>query len=107
MFLGRQDDAVTVAPEVHTVVFENDEIRVLDVVVPPGYKSGLHWHPKNMGYVLVPGALRFTLPDGAVKDVELSLNQITQGEGAHIVENIGTTEVRVIQIEFKIQKLPS
>ncbi|MES2134862.1 MAG: hypothetical protein V4449_01295 [Patescibacteria group bacterium] len=101
MFLGRQDDAVTVAPEVHSVVFENEKIRVLDVVVPVGYKSGLHWHPQNMGYVLTPGTLRFTLPDGAVKDVVLSLNQVTQGEGAHIVENIGTETVRVMQIEFK------
>lgn len=101
MFLNHADDAVSAAPEVHRMVFENDSIRVLDVVVPVGYKSPAHWHPKNMGYVLSPGTLRFTLPDGTVKDVELAAGQITQGEGSHIVENIGSTEVRVLQVEFK------
>ena len=101
MFLNHQDDAVSAAPEVHKAVFENDKIRVLDVVVPKGYKSASHWHPKNMGYVLKVGKLRFTLPDGAVKEVQLTEGQVTSGEGSHIVENIGDTEVRVLQIEFK------
>ena len=57
MFLNHQDDAVSAAPEVHKAVFENDKIRVLDVVVPKGYKSASHWHPKNMGYVLKAGKL--------------------------------------------------
>jgi len=101
MFLDHQDDAVTVAPEAHKVIFENEQIRVLDVIVPPGFKSASHWHPKNMGYVIIPGKLRFTLPDGTVKEVELAKDQVTQGEGSHVVENIGETEVRVMQIEFK------
>lgn len=101
MFLNHQDDAVGAAGEVHKAVFENDKIRVLDVVVPKGYKSPSHWHPKNMGYVLTAGKLRFTLPDGVVKDVALSEGQVTSGEGSHIVENIGETTVRVLQIEFK------
>ena len=101
MFLNHEDDAVSAAPEVHKVIFENETVRVLDVVVPIKYKSASHWHPKNICYVLSSGALRFTLPDGAVKDVQLFGNQVTQGEGFHIVENIGDNEVRVIQIEFK------
>ena len=101
MFLNHQDDAVGAAPEVHKAVFENDKIRVLDVVVPPKYKSASHWHPKNMGYVLKAGKLRFVLPDGTVKDVALSEGQVTSGEGSHVVENIGETDVRVLQIEFK------
>lgn len=102
MFLNHEDDSVGVASDAHRVVFENELVRVLDVVVPVGYKSALHWHPKNMGFVLVGGKLRFILPDGVVKDVELSKDQITQGGGFHIVENIGDNEVRVLQVEFKI-----
>lgn len=101
MFLNHQDDAVDAAPEVHKVVFENDAVRILDVVVPLKYKSASHWHPKNIGYVLAAGKLRFTLPDGTVKEAELSAGQVTQGEGFHIVENVGDTEVRVLQVEFK------
>ncbi len=101
MFLDHENDAVSIAPEVHKVVLENDSIRVLDVIVPPGYKALSHWHPKNNCYVIDGGKLHFTLPDGTAKDAELVKDQVTQGEGEHIVENIGDTTVRVIQIEFK------
>ncbi|MDP1706751.1 MAG: cytoplasmic protein [bacterium] len=101
MFLNHKDDAVGAAAEVHKAIFENEKIRVLDVVVPVGFKTAMHWHPKNMGYVLAAGKLRFVLPDGVVKDVELTEGQVTSGEGSHIVENIGDTEVRVLQVEFK------
>jgi hypothetical protein len=101
MFLEHNDDAIGSAPEVHQNIFENEQIRVLNVVVPPKHKTALHWHPKNMGYVIVPGILRFFFADGTAKDVTLSKNQITQGEGIHAVENPGDEEVRVIQIEFK------
>ncbi len=101
MFLNHQDDAVSAAPEVHRVVFENDTVRVLDVVVSPTQKTISHWHPKNMCYVLAGGTLRFTLPNGTIKDVTLADGQVTEGEGSHIVENIGDNEVRVVQVEFK------
>lgn len=101
MFLNHQDDAVGAAGEVHKTVFENEKIRVLDVVVPIGFKTAMHWHPKNMGYVLAAGKLRFILLDGIIKEVELTDGQVTSGEGSHIVENIGDTEVRVLQVEFK------
>lgn len=101
MFLNHSDDAVSEAPEVHKAIFENELIRVLDVIVPIGHKTAEHWHPKNMGYVINAGKLRFTLLDGTVKEVELIENQVTQGEGSHVVENVGETIVRVIQVEFK------
>ena len=101
MFLNHDDDAVGNAPEIHKAVFENETIRVLDVVVPPRHKTLPHWHPNNIGYVLSPGRLRFTLTDGTVRDAELSVGQVTHGSGEHIVENVGGSEVRVIQIEFK------
>ncbi len=101
MFLDHTDDAVGAAGEVHKNVFENDKIRVLDVTVPLKYKSALHWHPKNMCYILNSGQLRFTIPEGNIKEVVLSEGQVTSGGGSHIVENIGNSELRVIQIEFK------
>lgn len=101
MFLEHEDDAVGAAPEVHKNIFENDSMRVLDIIVPLSHKTALHWHPKNMCYVLTGGTLRFISPEGIAKDVSLVANQVTQGEGSHVVENIGDTEVRVIQIEFK------
>ena len=101
--MENKEDAVTIAPHMHKVVFENDSIRMLDVVVKPGDKADMHWHPKNMVFVIKPGLLRFTKKSGEYNDVELKENQVTSYEGEvwHIVENIGDRELRCIQIEFK------
>ena len=37
--MNEDQDAVTVAPHLHQVIFENDKIRVLKVVVKPGEKA--------------------------------------------------------------------
>ncbi|HLD63969.1 MAG TPA: hypothetical protein VI913_03700 [Candidatus Peribacteraceae bacterium] len=95
-------DAVSAAPEVHAVVFENETFRVLDVKVPRQAVTAMHSHPKNICYVLAGGTLRFTLPEGSIDDLQLKIGQVTSSNGgAHIVENIGSTEVHVIQVELK------
>jgi len=49
------------------------------------------------------GVLRFTNEKGEARDIDLKSGQITQSDGEvnHIVENIGTTELLALQIEFK------
>ena|SRR3989344_4682342 len=95
-------DAVTAAPEFHTVLLDNATFRVLDVRVPPGKKSAMHAHPENVSYVLKGGKMRFTTPDGSRKEIELNAGQVTApGAGAHMVENTGSTEIHVVQIELK------
>ena len=97
------DDAVNVAPHLHTIVFEDDKMRVLKVVVRPGDIAKMHWHPRNINYVLAGGTLRFTRPDGTVAEVELVNGQVTSAasDSEHAVENIGTTIVETLQVETK------
>lgn len=96
------DDAVTIAPHLHEVIFENDKMRVLKVTVKPGDKADMHWHPENINYILRPGKLRFTKPDGSTADIELTEGQVTSSpESLHAVENIGETEVQTVQVELK------
>lgn len=96
------NDAVTTAPHMHKVVFENDKVRVLEVLVKPKDKAAMHGHPENIVYVIKPGLLRFTNQQGEIKDVNLETGQITSsGENFHEVENIGDTELFAIQVEFK------
>jgi oxalate decarboxylase/phosphoglucose isomerase-like protein (cupin superfamily) len=97
------DDAINVAPHMHTVVFEDDKIRVMKVSVKPSDKADMHWHPRNMNYVTASGTLRFEKPDGTSADVELKEGQTTSSpeESSHAVTNIGDTTVETIQVELK------
>src|SRR4051794_27018543 len=39
-----ENDALVAAPQQHNLLFENDEVRVLEVSVPPGLREPLHAH---------------------------------------------------------------
>lgn len=97
------DDAVNIAPHLHTVIFEDDKMRLLKVSVKPGDKAEMHWHPRNINYVLSTGTLRFNRPDGTTVDVDLAKGQVTSSptENSHAVENIGDTIVETVQVELK------
>lgn len=96
------DDAVTIAPHLHEVIFENDKMRVLKVTVKPGDTADMHWHPENINYILKSGKLRFTRPDGSTVEVDLTEGQVTSSpESSHAVENIGDSEVQTVQVELK------
>ena len=96
------DDIVVIAPEQHTVIFENDKIRMLRVTVKPGDKVGMHRNPKNVNYILQPGTLRLINADDSSIDVELAVGQVIPApEGAHAVENVGDTQVQTICVEMK------
>jgi len=96
------DDAVAIAPHIHEVLFENETIRLLKVTVKPGDTVGMHRNPENINYILKPGTLRFTDPDGSTMDVNLTEGQVIPApENSHAVENIGDTEVQTLGIELK------
>lgn len=97
-----KNDSVNIAPDLHTVIFEDDKVRVLKVHVEPGATAAMHWHPRNINYVLKPGKLRFEKEDGSTVEIELSEGQVTNsGEASHAVESIGESAVETIQVEFK------
>lgn len=97
-----KDDAVNVAPHIHEIVFEDDKLRVLKVIVEPGAKAEMHWHPHNINYITKGGKLHFNKPDGTSVDIDLVEGQVTSaGESEHAVENIGDTTVETVQVELK------
>ena len=99
------DDIVKLSPDIHKVIFENDQICILKVTVKPGDTVAMHRNPENINYILQPGTLRLTSPDGSAMDVELTEGQVIPAPvSSHAVENIGDTEVRTICIELKTRK---
>jgi len=95
-------DVIKVAGDSHTVIFENDQVRVLAVHFKPGQLAPMHSHPANVSYYLTDGKLKITLPDGKV--VERSPKAGTAGWSdatTHAAENIGSTDFQQVQIELK------
>ena len=45
------NDAVTTAPQMHQVIFENNKVRILKVNVHPGDKGEMHSRPRNINYI--------------------------------------------------------
>jgi beta-alanine degradation protein BauB len=46
------EDAVVAAPDVYTVLFENERVRLLEGCVRPGESSTMHTHPAGLTYIL-------------------------------------------------------
>ena len=84
-------DAVAAAPANHKVVFENDNLRVIEVILQPGEEEPLHHHRWPSVFVLdqVQGPIHDIAPDGtqmpANRDVMRALAK-WNGKGCLVVE---------------------
>ena len=92
-----------VNPDVVKVIHENEALRVLEVVSPPGGLEDWHGHPRYFVYVVQGGTLRITNDAGESEEVEVktgghrALDPVQRHKG----ENIGETTLRLILIEMK------
>lgn len=102
-------DGVTVAPDHHRVLFENDEVRVLETTIPAGVRTPLHTHllPQVM-YVVSPSHFIRRDEDGAVmfdtrSDPSFVLPRVLYAAGTprHTLENTGADDLVVIGVELK------
>jgi quercetin dioxygenase-like cupin family protein len=95
-------DPTKVAPNNYKVLLENDRVRVLEYQDKPGDKVAMHAHPAYLAYILSPGKVKFTSPEGKTTEVEQQSGQVQWLEAeTHAVENAGTTDTRVLIIELK------
>ena len=96
-------DAVAVSPELYTVLFENDDIRVMELTYQLGEGDAPHSHPKYMGLVLEGGSLRVHHYGGESEEIIFEGSQMLLFEPVeqHWAENIGDTVFRAILIEYK------
>ena len=95
-------DAVRVAPNVYSVVFENERVRVLRFVTEPGQKWPLHAHPDSVAVSLSEYDVRNATPGEAPTERHSRLGDVRWIPAtSHIGENSGTTEMRGLIIELK------
>lgn len=101
-----ENDALAAAPQNHKLLFENDDVRVLEVTVPPGVREPLHAHPyPSVLYYIsaahmkeyspgAPGVDRGHKDDGAVIFLPVG--------PPHQMENLETSKpLKAIRVELK------
>ena len=95
-------DVIKVAGDSHTVIFENDQVRVLAVHFMPGQVAPMHSHPANVSYFLTDGKLKITLPDGKVIERSPKAGTAAWSDAVtHSAENVGIADFQQVQIELK------
>lgn len=96
----RRDPAVT-DPELYSVVFENERVRVLRYRDRPGDRTSPHGHPDSV-MVTLSGFTRRLTSGGRQVEVELEAGQVRWLDAQeHAGENIGDTDTESIFIELK------
>ncbi|MDB5198624.1 MAG: hypothetical protein JWO92_587 [Chitinophagaceae bacterium] len=94
-------DAVTVAPNLYSVVKDTMGIRILKITYKPGDSSAMHSHPDNVLYVVDGATMEFTAPDGSkqVHELKPGMTMIQPGS-SHSVKNIGNTTANAYLFEI-------
>ena len=95
-------DPVEVSGEHYKLHAENDEVRVLEMLVRAGESDIEHSHPSETVYFISGGKVKIHLPDGQSDEAEIPDGFVMfHDEWTHRVENIGDTDVHAIIFEPK------
>ena len=99
---AKAQDPVKVDPNNWKVEFENAQVRVLRVQIPPHGKLGMHEHPANVLIPLRDGHVKDIFPDGKTAEVHVKAGQATwRAAVKHANENLGDTPIESILVELK------
>ena len=103
-------DALVAAPAHHSLLLENERVRVLETLIPPGETTAVHTHRwPNVQHVLSSTA--FIRRDGvgqccSTRAQTADTRTPTRHTGPqplppHSIENVGERDLRVIMVELK------
>ncbi|MCH8870701.1 MAG: cupin domain-containing protein [Chloroflexi bacterium] len=86
------------------MLWENEHVRVWDLVLEPGQSS--EWHRHGMHYTFIvtrPGRLKAEYEDGSESITDLHLGQVVMGQkgSVHKVTNVGTELYSNAIVEMK------
>jgi hypothetical protein len=96
------EDAVKLSPQYYTVVFENDQVRVLEYRLRPGEKEAMHSHPAGVVRYLSDATFLTMLPDGTESEGSVQKGDVQWRDFTrHAAKNIGSTEALAFAIELK------
>ena len=107
-------DALKAAPQHHTLLFENEFVRVLDTNIPPGEITSVHTHQYSASLYILSWSdfIRYDA-EGKVLVDSRSLakppafcSALWSGPLApHSLKNVGAKALHVISVELKLTEL--
>lgn len=97
----KANDAVTVDPEVHHVLLENDHVRVFDARAFKGRKAAMHSHPPFVFVSLGTARLNLTPSGGKPVIFDTYPGQVIWMEDAEHSWELLSGEIQVIAVEVK------
>lgn len=96
-------DPFEVGPNIYHKILENERVRVSEIKFQPGEQIGMHAHAyDHFVYVLDPGQLTLSTPDGKTSVVDGTAGQIMWiPKETHAAQNTGSTPFRALVTEVK------
>lgn len=88
----------------HTVVIDNERVRVERLILEPGQTTGLHKHTlPGLGVAVSGGNVVIESPGQKAQTVELKAGDFRWRDGAttHSIKNIGKSRFEAIDVEWK------
>jgi hypothetical protein len=102
-------DAMIAAPLYHSVILENDDVRVLDTTVPPGHTVPLHTHRwPGVQYIISWSDFIRRNAAGTIlldsRNIQPPPHRTALWSGPlppHTLQNVGDSPLHVISVELK------
>jgi uncharacterized RmlC-like cupin family protein len=96
------NDPAELDPKHYKAEFENDTVRVLRIKFDAKEKSVMHDHPAGVGIFLTDQHVKFTYPDGSMKEVIVKAGQTKWVDAfTHLPENLSDKPFEMILVEIK------
>jgi hypothetical protein len=95
------DDAVAVDPDVHSVILDNEHLRIFDARASKGTKSPMHTHPPMVLVSIGKTRFRMTAADGKAAIFDLNPGDVRWVEGARHSWELLAGELHAIGVEIK------
>jgi hypothetical protein len=103
-------DALIAAPDYHRLLLENDNVRVLEVHIPPGQFVPVHTHrwPSVIFTLRISDFIRRDAEGKLLLDTRVTPFPTPRPAAEwlpplppHSVENVGTNDIRLFSVELK------
>jgi hypothetical protein len=103
-------DALIAAPQHHKLLFENNDVRVLDTLILPGEITNIHTHrfPASLFILSWSDFIRYDAESNIVLDSRNLANPPVAHAALwsepllpHALQNIGNQNLHVISVELK------